>query len=198
MHDLAAVLARARADVDDPVGGADGVFVVLDDDERVAEVLELDEGVDEAAVVALVQADARLVEHVEHAGEAGADLGREADALRLAAGERRRRARQVEVAEADLEQELEPQPDLAQHLRRDLAPRASVSVSSSMNVVRVAEAELGRRREMLWPSTSHREHLGLQPLAVADRARDLAQVLAVALLLTSRSRPRGTCARCRA
>ena len=39
---LAAVLAGAGADVDDPVGGADGVLVVLDDDERVAEVAELE------------------------------------------------------------------------------------------------------------------------------------------------------------
>ena len=39
-------------------------------------------------VVALVQADARLVEHVEHADQAGADLGGEPDALRLAARQR--------------------------------------------------------------------------------------------------------------
>ena len=70
MHDLAAVLAGAWADVDDPVGGADRVLVVLDDDEGVAEVLELDERLDEPTVVALVQADARLVEHVEHARSA--------------------------------------------------------------------------------------------------------------------------------
>ena len=85
--DLAAVLARARADVDDPVGGADGVLVVLDDDQRVAEVAQPHQGLDEPAVVALVQADARLVEDVEHADQAGADLRREPDALRLAAGE---------------------------------------------------------------------------------------------------------------
>jgi hypothetical protein len=39
-------------------------------------------------VVALVQADRRLVEHVEHADQAGADLGGQPDALRLAAGQR--------------------------------------------------------------------------------------------------------------
>ena len=50
--------AGARADVDDPVGRADRVLVVLDDDERVAEVAQRDERVDEPAVVALVQADA--------------------------------------------------------------------------------------------------------------------------------------------
>ena len=36
--DLAAVLTGAGADVDDPVGVADGVLVVLDHDQRVAEV----------------------------------------------------------------------------------------------------------------------------------------------------------------
>ena len=87
MHHLATVLSRARADVDDPVGGADGVLIVLDHDQGVAEVLELDQGLDEPPVVALVQADARLVEHVEHAGEARADLAGEPDALRLAAGQ---------------------------------------------------------------------------------------------------------------
>ena len=70
MHDLAAVLARARSDIDDPIGGTDGVFVVFDDNERVAETLEFDQGLDETAIVALMEAYARLVEHVQHAGEA--------------------------------------------------------------------------------------------------------------------------------
>ena len=42
VDDLAAVLAGAGPDVDDPVGGLDGVLVVLDDDQGVAEVLEPD------------------------------------------------------------------------------------------------------------------------------------------------------------
>src|SRR5690606_2706721 len=40
-HDLAAVHAGARAEVDDVVGRAHGLLVVLDDDERVAEVPEV-------------------------------------------------------------------------------------------------------------------------------------------------------------
>ncbi len=39
-HDLAAVDARARAHLDDVIGGADGVFVVLDDDDGVADVAQ--------------------------------------------------------------------------------------------------------------------------------------------------------------
>ena len=99
VDDLAAVDAGARADVDDPVGGVDRLFVVLDDDERVAEVAQGHQRLDEPAVVALVQTDRRLVEHVEHAGQARADLRRQADALRLATRQRRRRAAQAEVVE---------------------------------------------------------------------------------------------------
>src|SRR3546814_20606234 len=65
----------------------DRLLVVLDDDERVAEVAELHEGLDEPPVVALVQPDRGLVEHVQHAGEPGAALRREADALPLPPGQ---------------------------------------------------------------------------------------------------------------
>ena len=82
---MAAVDAGAGADVEHVVGGADGVLVVLDHDHGVAEVAQALQGFEQPRVVALVQADRRLVEHVEHAGQAGADLRGEADALALAA-----------------------------------------------------------------------------------------------------------------
>ena len=76
VDDVAAVLPRARADVDHVVGDLDGVLVVLDDEHRVAEVAQADERVDQAVVVALVQPDRRLVEHVEHADQAASRSGR--------------------------------------------------------------------------------------------------------------------------
>ena len=93
VHDLAAVLAGERADVDDVVGLEDRGLVVLDDDQRVAEVAQPHQRVDQPPVVALVQADRRLVEDVEHPDQAAADLRGQPDALRLAAGERARRPR---------------------------------------------------------------------------------------------------------
>ena len=90
--DVAALRARARADVDDAVRRAHGVLVMLDDDERIAEVAQFLERREQAVVVALMQADARLIEHIEHAREPRADLCGEPDALRLAARERPRRA----------------------------------------------------------------------------------------------------------
>ena len=84
---------------------ADRVLVVLDDEDGVAEVAQADERVDQPMVVALVQADRRLVEHVQHADQTRADLAGQPDALRLAAGQRAGRARQREVVEPDVEQE---------------------------------------------------------------------------------------------
>ena len=93
VDDLAAVLPGARADVDDVVGHLDGVLVVLDHEHGVAEVAQAHQRLDEPLVVALVQADRRLVEHVEHADQAAADLRGQPDALGLAAGQRGRPTR---------------------------------------------------------------------------------------------------------
>ena len=59
--DAAAVDAGARADVDDVVGVHDRVLVVFDDDDGVANVAQVLEGVEQAVVVALMQPDRRLV-----------------------------------------------------------------------------------------------------------------------------------------
>ena len=109
---MAAVLAGARADVDHPVRGADRFLVVLHDDQRVAEVAQPQQGVEQLLVVPLVQADRRLVEHVQHADQAGADLGGEPDPLRLAARQRGGRPVEREVVEPHVEQEAEAGVDL--------------------------------------------------------------------------------------
>ena len=100
---------------------AHGLLVVLDDDDGVAQVAQAQQRVDEAAVVALVQADAGLVEDVEHADQRRADLGGQADALRLAAGERGRGALQREVADADVVEEAQALADLLDHAAADEA-----------------------------------------------------------------------------
>ena len=54
---------------------------MLDHDHRVAEVAQLLQGLQQAGVVALVQADGGFVQHVHDAGQARADLAGQADAL---------------------------------------------------------------------------------------------------------------------
>ncbi len=111
--DVAAQPSCAGAEVEHVVGVADGVFVVLDDENGVAEVAQPFEGLDEAVVVALVQADGGLVEDVEDAAEAGADLGGEADALTFAAGESGGIAIERKVVEADGAEEFKPLLDFS-------------------------------------------------------------------------------------
>ena len=77
--------ARPGAHLDDVIGGANGVLVMFDDDDGVADVAKTLERRDHLHVVLRMQADARLVEDVEHAHEPGTDLRREPDPLRLAA-----------------------------------------------------------------------------------------------------------------
>ena len=138
--DLAAVLAGARPHVDDVVGRQDRVLVVLDDDHAVAEVAQVLQRVEQPVVVALVQADRRLVEHVHHAGQARADLRREADALRLAAGQRFRRAVERQVVEADVVQELQPRLTISLTILSAIAAFWPSSFSARKN----ADASLER------------------------------------------------------
>ena len=103
-----------------PSRRADGLLVVLDHDQGVAEVLEPDQRLDQALVVALVEADRRLVEDVEHADQAGPDLGGQPDPLRLAAGERAAGGR-GRGSRARRRAGSEPLLDLLEHPLGDLA-----------------------------------------------------------------------------
>ncbi len=115
VDDVAAVLAGPGTDVDDMVGHPDGLLVVLNHQHGVAQPPEPLQSFDEPTVVPLVKADRRLVQHVEHADQPAADLRGQADALGLAAGQRRRRAREVEVVEPHVEQEAHASVDLLDH-----------------------------------------------------------------------------------
>ena len=110
---MAAVLAGAGPEIDQIVGGADRLLVVLDDEHGVAEIAELAERGEQTPVVALVQADRRLVEHVQHAGELRSDLRRQANPLPFSARQRRRAPAEREIAHADVGQKPQAIADFA-------------------------------------------------------------------------------------
>src|SRR6185369_15325263 len=97
----------AGAHVDHMVGGADRLLVMLDDEHGVAEAAQALQRLQEAVVVLLVETDRGLVEDVEDAREAAADLRGEADALALAAGEGARCAVEVEIVEPHIVEKAE-------------------------------------------------------------------------------------------
>ena len=106
-EEFAAEFAGAGAKVDDAIGGLNGVRIVLDYEDGVAEVAEGFEDIDQALGVARVQADGRLVENVQRADEMRAERSGQLDALRFAAGERGGEAIEGEVVEADFIEKLQ-------------------------------------------------------------------------------------------
>ena len=109
---LAAEFAGAGTEVEQVIGGAQDVSVVLDNNDGVAQVAQLFKDMDQARSVARVQADGGLVEHVERAHEARTQRGGELNALRFAAGEGGGQAVEREVFEAHGIEEAQALADL--------------------------------------------------------------------------------------
>ena len=166
------MLACAGSDVDQPVGGLHCLLIVLDDDDRVAEVTQPQQRVEQFLVVPLVQADRRLVEHVEHADEAGADLRGEPDPLCLAARQGRARPVERQVVESHVEQEAEAGVDLLED-----EPRDRHVALGQLPVEQVLGQLADRQRAVAGDRLvvdRHREGDRLEPRATAGRARHLA------------------------
>ena len=88
--DLAAMHAGAGADIDDIIRRPDGILIMLDNNQRVADIPQPLEGREQLVVVPLMQADGRLVEDIQHPDQTGPNLSRQPDALALAARQSRR------------------------------------------------------------------------------------------------------------
>ena len=73
--------AGTRTHLHDVVRRSDGVLVVFNHDDGIADVAQVLQGGDHLRVVFRMQADARLVEDIEHPHQSGANLRRKANAL---------------------------------------------------------------------------------------------------------------------
>jgi hypothetical protein len=185
------VLAGAGTQIDDMIGGEDRVPVVLDDDHRVATALQLAQRADELLVVAVVQADARLVEDVEHPDQLRADLGGEPDALRFAARQAVGGARQGQISEPDVEQELQSGAHfLEDQAADDLLIAAQLEQREERQ--RFVDRQIADAADVT-PTDAHPQALRPQPLAVAlrtilerhERLDPLADVLALGLTVAA-------------
>ena len=91
-----------------------------------------------------MQTDAGFIENVENASQTGADLRREPDALRFAAGKRAALAIQCEIAEPDLDEKLQTRANLADNVCYDglLLLGQVETANESQRVFHVLLAEL--------------------------------------------------------
>ena len=185
-HQAAAVTSRAGAEVDYIIGAANRFFVVLDHQHGVAQVAQIFERRQQAAVVAMMQADRRLVEHVEHAAQLRANLRGQTNALAFAAGKRRRRAVERNVIQSHGIQELQTLDHFVHDAPGDLffAPR-------QLDASRHFERPRNRQRREFGDRHAvhlHRQALRPQPLAVARRTFRRRHVIHQPVAVAFRSR----------
>ena len=166
--DLAAVHARPGAEVDDVLGAANGLLVVLDHHHRVALCAERAQRIEQHRVVARVQSDGRLVEDVAHPAQVRSELRGESDALRLAAREGGRGTVEPQVPEAEAAEEIEPRPELRQHITRDCRLAFS-RLDPRQGLARRLDVEGAEVGDAVGP-VAHRERFGTQPPAGAGTA----------------------------
>jgi hypothetical protein len=180
-HHFAAVDSGAGPHVDDMVGMANGVLVMLDDEHGVAEGFQALQGFEKAVVVLLVEADRGLVEDIKDAREAGADLTGETDALALAARERAAGAIEVKIVEPDIVEKAQSLVDLLEDRLGDFVlGRVELFVESTEPCEGVGDGTAGGHGDIL-ACDLHRERFGLETGAVADLAR-AARLVAAKLL----------------
>ena len=110
------MLPGAQPHVDDVVRHRDHVGVVLHHQDRVPLVAELTQNRDEPLVVARMQTNRRLVEHVERPDQRRAEGRSQVDPLSLAARQRGGQAVERQIVEPHVAQKSQTSTDLVQHL----------------------------------------------------------------------------------
>ena len=118
---MSAVDSRSRTDVHDVVRRKHGVLVMLHHHQGISDIRKVPQCFEELLVVLLMEADGWLVQNVEHAHQAGTDLGGQPDPLRLAAGKGGCASGKSQVVQAYVFHEVEPGLDLLYDLLCDVA-----------------------------------------------------------------------------
>ena len=68
-HNLPALPAGSRTEIDNGVGGPDGLFVMFHDDDGIAAVAQLGQRLDQNMVVPGMQADGGFIQNIADAGQ---------------------------------------------------------------------------------------------------------------------------------
>src|SRR3989344_2047163 len=97
--------ARAWTDINNVIGRENRFFVMLHDNDGVPKFFQDEQRLNETVIVALVQADSRLVKHIERAGQSAAELRGQSNTLRFPAGKRRGRAVERQVIKSYIQHE---------------------------------------------------------------------------------------------
>ncbi len=165
---LAAAHTGGGSQIEDVVGSPDGLLVVLHDHQGIALSGKLRECIEENLVVPGMQPDGRLVQHIADALQVGAELGREADTLSLAARQGGCGAVQLQVSQSHAVEEPEAGAQLREQVARDLRfTRIEIELRKKLTGLRDSLSREIRDRAV---AKAHIERDRAEPLACAGTA----------------------------
>ena len=169
-HNLATMHPGRGAQVNDMVSSAHGVLIVLHHQQGIAPLLQIRQGMQQALIVLRVQADGRLIQHIEHTAQLRPQLGSQADALGLAAGKRGRRAVEREIPQSHALQETQARRNLRHHIAGNLslAPGELPAFHHRQSSIGRQGADFGN----IFAEQRHAQGKGIQTGAPAHRADD--------------------------
>ena len=142
---------------------------MLDNDERVPFFAQRGQRFEQPHIIARMQADGRLIEHVKNAAQIRAELRRQANALRFAAAQSFGRTAEREIAEPDIVHESKPLLDF----RNQIRPRSSFGCRVNSTCRLVWPRFAGRKRGEIVDRLALHPHVTrdrIQARAVAGRA----------------------------
>ncbi len=73
-NDLATVNACSGSDIDDIVSRKDGILVMFNHDNRITEVAQMTQRIEKTRIIALMQANGRFIQNIQHARKPRTDL----------------------------------------------------------------------------------------------------------------------------
>jgi len=172
---LAAKFARAWSKINEVVRRANHVRIVLHHQNRVAQIAQIFKNADQLGGVARVQANRRLVEHIERAHQPRTERGSKLNALGLAARERGGEPVKRQVVQAHGVKKMQPLPHLVENAASNLLLHGR-ECERPKKLIGVANGQ-GRGFADVFAADSHRARFGAEPLALALGADGVAAIL---------------------
>src|SRR3954468_13939096 len=113
-HHFSSTRSGAWTDVENAVGSLHHLWIVFDDDQRVACLLQPMHHTDHAAHIARMQTDRGLIEYEQSIDERCAQRSRQIDSLNFAARQSARLTIEREIAQTNIHQKAETAADFAE------------------------------------------------------------------------------------
>ena len=114
----APAVSALRSQIDDMIRAFDHIKIVFDHDHGITKLYQLVQNVDQAMNVSNVKSCRRLIEDINGIPRTTlAQFGRQLDALRFTAGERRCRLTEFDISQPDVKKRLDTVPDFRDVLK---------------------------------------------------------------------------------